>query len=295
MKDKKNSEYIDKNKKFSQEEELFDFINMIYKGEVIRNTYDIIPPKELDIFIPQEKIAIELNGLYWHSNKWIKKYNHLDKLNNCLEKNIKLIQIFEDEWIFKKNIVKNNLRRILSKNKYIRLKYKNCKIIEIGNKKKSYFLEKFNIQGTDYSFVNIGVFYKNKLVAVMTFNYLNKLKHQWKISRFSIDFNYIIPGIFENILGYFKKKYLWEEIIYYVDRRWDFLKSFNDECFDSCKITNPNFWYISETRMRYRFSVGIGKDFMNLNESDEIKKKYLKIWDCGSLKFSIKNKEHNSE
>ncbi|HDK25997.1 MAG TPA: hypothetical protein ENG48_02745, partial [Candidatus Atribacteria bacterium] len=73
--------------------------------DYIQNVKNIIPPLEIDIYIPEKKIAVEYNGLYWHSEKAGKDKNyHLNKLKLCSEKDIRLIQIFEDEWLFKQDI-----------------------------------------------------------------------------------------------------------------------------------------------------------------------------------------------
>jgi hypothetical protein len=64
----------------------------------IENDRTTLNGLELDILIPQKNIAIEFNGLYWHSNKFKKRDYHQIKTELCDEKNIQLIHIFEDEW-----------------------------------------------------------------------------------------------------------------------------------------------------------------------------------------------------
>lgn len=78
--------------KFSSE------IARFYSGEIIRNTRKIIPPYELDIFIPEYNLAIEFNGIYWHSEEIRGKDYHKHKTDLCEEKGIRLIHIFEHEW-----------------------------------------------------------------------------------------------------------------------------------------------------------------------------------------------------
>jgi very-short-patch-repair endonuclease len=65
--------------------------------QIIENSRKIIQPYELDIYIPKKKIAIEFNGLYWHSSERKEKDYHYQKYKKCKEKGIKLIQIFEDD------------------------------------------------------------------------------------------------------------------------------------------------------------------------------------------------------
>ena len=71
------------------------------------NNRTILGGKELDIYIPSKQIAIECNGIYWHSydNKPIKY--HINKYTECLNKGIQLITIWEDWIIHKPEIVRS--------------------------------------------------------------------------------------------------------------------------------------------------------------------------------------------
>lgn len=93
------------------EEEVFNFVSGIIKAE--RNNRDILEGKELDIFLPEVNIAIEFNGLYWHSSKFKEKYYHLNKTKECSLQGIKLIHIFEDEWTLNKNSIKSFLKNLI--------------------------------------------------------------------------------------------------------------------------------------------------------------------------------------
>ena len=78
------------------EDELKDFIKNV-NIDFIENSREIITPLELDIFIPSHNIAIEYNGLYWHSELHKTNDYHLTKTKECENKGIQLIHIFEDE------------------------------------------------------------------------------------------------------------------------------------------------------------------------------------------------------
>ena len=82
------------------EDEIADIISNFYPVE--RNNRSILGGLELDMYIPSCKVAIEYNGLRWHSEQFKPDKNyHLNKLLKCQEKGIKLIQIFEDEYLKK--------------------------------------------------------------------------------------------------------------------------------------------------------------------------------------------------
>ena len=66
-----------------------------------------IGKKEIDMYLPKYNLGIEFNGIYWHSEAYRGEYYHQDKYKLCLEHGIGLIQIFENEWEFKRDIVKS--------------------------------------------------------------------------------------------------------------------------------------------------------------------------------------------
>ena len=83
--------------------------NLEYDGEIIPRCRKIISPYELDLYLPNLKLAIEFNGMYWHSIEFDpeNKYTHRRKSLLCRDKGIRLIHIFEfedlDDQIFKIN------------------------------------------------------------------------------------------------------------------------------------------------------------------------------------------------
>ena len=121
------------------EDELYNFINQIYDGDIIKHDRKILNGKEIDIYLPSLKIGIEYNGLLWHSDKYRNKEDILNKYNLCQEKGIFLIIIYEDEWNNKKDICKSRIRGILGKND--RIFARKCEIKEISYKESSLFLD----------------------------------------------------------------------------------------------------------------------------------------------------------
>lgn len=93
------------------EQEVYDYIISIYKGNILRSNRKLIKPFEIDMVLEDIKLCIEFNGDYWHSTKIVdNKYYHLNKLTMCLMKGYDLIQIRENDW----NTNKDNIKRKLS-------------------------------------------------------------------------------------------------------------------------------------------------------------------------------------
>ena len=283
--------------KSEKEKLLYEFIQSL-NLKVYNNNRKIIKPYELDIYISSKKLAIEFDGLYWHSEKFkIDKNYHLSKTLKCENIDIRLIHIFEDEWIFKNDIVKSKIKQILGINNSERIHARKCKIKEILPKLKNKFLNKFHIQGEDRSNIKLGAFFDNELVSVMTFSKSNisrsfvNIDGIWELSRFCSNSNYHIPGIASKLLTYFKRNYQWKEIFSYADRRWSEGDLYYKIGFELISTTKPNYWYVKGLNRIHRF--GLRKKY---NEPKDIpewvlrqKEGYYRIWDCGHLKFIMRN------
>jgi hypothetical protein len=286
-----------------QERELQNFIKeLLPTEEIIFNSRNLVKGFEIDIYIPKHNLAIEYNGLYWHSelNGKLKEY-HLYKTQICELKNIQLIHIFEDEWNNNRAIVKSKLRSLLHQNQN-KIFARKCIVKEVNNKEKNIFLNKNHIQGEDKSKVKLGLYYNNELVSLITFGKLRKItgnKHEdnkYELIRFATKLNTNVTGGFSKLLNYFIKKYLPIQIISYADRRWSMGKLYVKSNFTFIHNTPPNYWYMKyykhrEHRYKYRKSE-LYKLLDNYNptisEWENMKlNKYDRVWDCGSKKYEM--------
>jgi hypothetical protein len=288
------------------ENEVYDYIKTLLSTDIIeKNCRNILNGKELDIFIPSKKIAIECDGLFWHSEIFggKEKQYHIEKTNKCENKGIKLIHIFEDEWIEKKDIIKQKLKHILHQN--LKSIYaRNCYIKEITSKECSNFLNLYHVQGSDTSSIKLGAFWDNSLVAVMTFGNLRKclgfkkIKNYYELYRFST--SKPVVGIASKMLKYFKNNYKPSKIITFSDIRWSsILDNFYEKIgFQFVKKTSPNYWYFKKktwTKRYHRFSFRkseLSKKLLNfdpnLTEWENMKNNgFDRIWDCGNLKYEM--------
>lgn len=289
--------------------EIEEFIGNSLKLNYLKNKRDIIPPLELDIYIPEHKFAIEINGNYFHSEIGgdKNKYYHITKSDLCKERGIKLIHIFEDEWLLKKEIVKSRILNILNLTEG-EIYARKCVLREISNEEKSAFLNNNHIQGNCIDKYRFGLFYNNELVSVMSFSNLRnslgneKKENVFELIRFSNKKNTIVVGAFSKLLNHFIKKISPKKIISYADIRWSGLEHentvYHKNKFKFVENTKPSYYYVSKkdylTRM-HRFS--LRKDVLlemfpesNPQKSEwqiAMKNGFDRIWDCGSMKFEM--------
>lgn len=132
---------------------------------LVENDNTLLLDDELDIFLPEYRVAIDFDDLYWHSELYTPRRYHLDKTNKCKNKNVQLLHIFENEWENKKNIVKSI---ILSKlGLYNRRFYaRACKLKELSNEEYKEFVLNYHLQGYAPATYRIGLFHNDELLQI---------------------------------------------------------------------------------------------------------------------------------
>jgi DNA-directed RNA polymerase subunit RPC12/RpoP len=273
------------------EEDLYAFVKSLYNGEIIRNTRSVIAPLELDIFIPDKKLAIEYHGIYRHSEiSGSKDRNyHLRKTLNCQLHDVRLIQIFDVEWLEKNHIVKSRLANVLGQS--AKIPGRKCQITVLTSKEKSNFLELNHTQGDCNSSINLGLHFGNQLVAVMTFGKTRYNKSaKYELLRYASIVNHRVLGGASKLLSYFEKLYNYPSIVSYSDRRWNSGNLYENLGFSYCHSSSPNYWYWKsngklESRIKYQKHKlkNFHRYDQNLSEWEIMKNAgYDRIWDCGN-------------
>lgn len=270
------------------------------------NVRHIISPYELDIYIPELKLAIEYNGLYWHSeNKGKHKHYHINKTIMCRDIGIRLIHIFSDEWVNKKDIVKSRLYNILNKIS-TKIYARKCVIKEIDIKTKTLFLNENHIQGSDRSRIKLGLYYGDLLVSAMTFGIprvamgnKNKkyIEGEYELIRFCNKININVIGGASKLFKHFIKTYKPISIFSFADNRWSAPDKnlYLTLGFNKISESDPGYWYTKDYLHRHhRFNFSKNRlKAMGFNEGTEsqIMKnlKYERIWDCGVSRFECFN------
>tara|TARA_R110000851_G_scaffold104230_2_gene221760 strand:- start:2611 stop:4230 length:1620 start_codon:yes stop_codon:yes gene_type:complete len=272
------------------ENELKDFINSL-DIKFDKNNRQIIKPFELDIYIPSKNIAIEFNGLYWHSEVYKSNEYHVNKTRLCEDNGIQLIHIFEDEWTNKKDIVKSRLKNILglTTNKIYGRK---CEIREVPTKDKTKFLNENHIQGAVGSKVNVGLYYEDELVSIMTFGKRPVFNDsEYELIRFCNKIDLTVVGGASKLFKNFIKVYSPKEIISYADRRWSIGNMYNKLGFNFIENTQPNWFIINnkkrEHRVKYQKHKLVNMGYCKNKTAHQIclDNKLYRIYDCGTKKY----------
>lgn len=270
------------------EKEIINFINV---NNIQTNTRDIIFPLELDIYLPDYKLAVEFNGLYWHS-KHPKNY-HLNKTRMCEERGIQLLHIFENEWIdlTKQGVWKSIISGKLGRNNRVYARKTEVRKIN-DDKLVKEFINNNHLQGFTGSSIKLGLFYKNELISIMTFGKTRFSKnYQYEMIRFCNKIFISVIGGASKLYKYFVRNYRPESVVSYADRRYSNGDLYEKLGFIFSHYSTPNYWYFNNDKKLYsRMKFQKHKLKYLLENFDKNKSEiinmldngYLRIFDCGN-------------
>jgi hypothetical protein len=290
------------------EMEIFNYVNSLVPdvkkhwicGNNINKKYNI-SRIELDVYSPSLKLAFEHNGVYYHSDKFIKnktnKNYHLNKWNICKDNGIQLITIWGDDWIYKKNIVKSIINYKINnvQNKIYAIKC-TIKLVDTNESKK--FLTENHLQGNCISSIKLGLYYNDELVSLMLFSKRKINNHnQFELLRFCSKINIIVVGAASKLFKYFLINYnqINQKIVSYANCDISNGSLYKRLGFKEIGHSKVNYWWVNHNIkihrnnfMHYKL-VKQGFD-PNKTENEIMRERgYSKIWDTGNLIYVYQN------
>lgn len=226
--------------------------------EYTSNNRTVLSGTELDIWIPQYKLAIEFNGLYWHSELFKSDKYHINKTLRCRELDIDLIHIWEDDWKTKSQIIKsiilNRLGRVGNK-----IGARKCQIGLVDSKTAREFLDSNHIQGYSSSTDKIGLYYGGELVSLMTFGWRRtNNKREYELIRFCNKTGMSVVGSASKLFKYFIKNCT-SEIVSYSDISLFSGSIYSLLGFKMVGLSKPNYYWVVEGVKRHRYNFSKGK------------------------------------
>lgn len=278
------------------EQKIVQYLQQNYNKTILTNNRSIIPPLELDIYIPDANIAIEFNGLYWHSEKKGKdKRYHYDKWLVCKEKGIQLITIWEDDWINNQETVKHMLLHKLGVSRQGKVFARKTSISEISLKEARTFCNTNHIQGFTSGSLYLGLKdSNNNIVAVSIWK---KNKKELRLERYCTS-TIVIGGLGKLLKS--AKQYAIEndctKIITFSDNEISDGSLYEKLGFVQDKILAPDYKYVYKNTRVHKFNFRL-KRFKNdpeleydplLTERElALLNNIPRVWDCGKIKWVI--------
>lgn len=214
--------------------------------------------------------------------------------------------LFEDE-MEDLPLLTAKLKHYTSTSNAQRVHARQCTIRQCAKDEKKHLLNANHMQGNDTAQIAYGAYYNDRLVSVMTFTaprvalgQKDKTKNTvgvWELSRFCTDVSYRIPGIASKLLTHFKRNHAWTEIYSYADKRWSVGNMYHQLGFELVADNPPDYFYVIDgiRKHRWNYRKDIIKNTLpnydaTLTEYQNMQNHgYWRVWDCGTIKFSVKN------
>ena len=284
------------------EKEMCDFIkkcidNPDDNSQYIEGSYQIINPYQLDVYLPDKKLAFEYNGIHWHSDsikKGRRKFANRDKWKMCKDKDIQLITIWEDEWLHNQEVVKSMIRYKIGSYDDKKVFARKTSLRSVSHKDAKVFLDQYHIQGYTQASVFYGLFDGDELVAVSAWR---KLKNSLYLDRYTTSCQ--VVGGMGKMLKYGKQ--------YALDHDCDEIVTFSDHCvsdgglyeklgFEIDKELEPDYKYVVGSHRYHKFNYRKKrfKNDSNLLYDENMTELELaemnglrRVWDCGKTRYRI--------
>lgn len=258
---------------------------------------------EVDILIPNLKCGIEVNGDYWHSEKYAKMHDAQNKVLHCKSEGFHLITISDSDWAKQKPLYIDKLKYVLGKNNFTRIYARNCDVFSPSKREKGLFLHHNNLDGTDNASFTVGLkdVSNGCIVALLTADYSAETQ-SIKLSRFCIKRKFIVPGGFSKLLkalvSHFPDA---KEVIARTSLNYSVGEVYSKNGFvlSHTEVPKPNYYGFkgrargdsvktastTKSELRTKYQTGILTYFSEDDDIETIllKNDYLRVYDCGSL------------
>lgn len=284
----------------SQQVEILNFVKSLGFDDAVSSTRKIIDPLELDIWIPSKNVAIEYHGLYWHSggkNGTFDKNTHRDKHKRCVEKGIKLLQFFSDEWRDRRNICESIIKNALGVND-LKLNARDCEVREIDHKISQPFLEANHLDSYVDARLHYGLFHQGHgLVGVVTVRSPRTRPNSsgkkiwgevYELARVAMKCGFSVRGGVSKMLSVIKERVKTdnkEGLLSYADLRFGTGNVYKNSNFTYMKDAGLNYWY-SDGHVRMNRNMFMANQINNLSEKEVAEMNGVRaVWGAGNAVY----------
>jgi hypothetical protein len=283
-------------KESNAENEIMEYIHSILpeSTKIIKHDRTILDGKELDIYVPEKRIAFEYNGDFWHSDRMMsgKETNHLEKTLKCEEQGIRLIHIFEYEYLHNKEKILALIRSSLGV--YDKVVYaRKCTVSAISNKEAREFQDEYHLQGAINSSANFGLFYDGELIAEASWGRSRFKSNEQELLRYCVKSGIRIVGGLSKLISHSGIS----KFITFVDKSHFTGKGYVSCGFVPLSRTEPSFVYVNIgthecvnriTAQKHKLKEFLGENFdPSLTEEENMNNSgWFRIFNSGNLKLS---------
>lgn len=293
-----NTIYTHKEKKANEEylDEIYNWLKSIYSGEIKK--YYNSDLFAFDFYIPDKNVAIDFNDNYYHSSTFTDANFHSKKSEYCRDNEIRLIHIFEYEWLEKEDILKSLISSALGIYEK-RIFARKCEVRTTKSSDIRAFLEENHMQGYVGSSDVVGLYYNDELVQVLTFGKNRFKKNEVELLRMCTKKNTQVIGGFSKLL----KHQSHDKFVSYVDLSKYNAQGYLENGFNLLSQSGANYKYCKDnitlnriSAQKHKLASLLGDEFdVNKTERENmIGAGWLQVYDCGNLKLEYTRDNQNT-
>lgn len=228
-------------------------------SDVNSSERSVIPPLELDIYVPSCKVAMEYNGLLWHSSyvekvgdKRYNKYKHVSKYKACISAGVSLFAIFEDEWVHKTDLIRAMIRWRLGGFVGTKLNARDLELRRLDvNKQFEMFFERNHLDGHTNASYAYGLFQDGRLV--MCASVRRNFAGEMELARLATDYDYSVRGGAARLISAIRKSVA-GPLVSYSNNRLSHGGMYEALGFTKVSDQRPSYWYTDgRTERIWRF------------------------------------------
>lgn len=254
--------------------------------QVDTNRRDLIGVLELDIYVPEHRLAIEYNGLYWHSVLHKSSIYHSNKSELCRNNDITLIHVFEDEWRDKRQIIGSLIKQKLNLSPQ-KVDAQDCQVVELTDEQHKNFFNDNHIDGKidGKNLVTFGLSLDNEILTTLVLKVTT-----CEVVGFCTKIDCAVVGGLSRLTAKaieYAKKDGRSTLLTYVDARLGTLKSWSSAGWKQVDQTVPRFWWtdFSDRYNRFKFKADKKNGLTEAQVAERAN--VVKIWGCKNLVYSI--------
>jgi len=236
------------------EDDLYGHLTAL--GLVVARNSAVLDGRHIDLYVADRKTGVELHGLRWHTEDKRGKWYHREKWQCADKKGIRLIQVFEDEWNDKFEIVMSRIDAAFGVSKKYMARKTEVELLQTSEARE--FLNQHHLSGGSVSGIHYGLRYQGELVAVASFGRRKAgsmvAGTTWEVLRYASSGRVI--GGFSKMLKPFLELAQPKELLSYCDLRYGDGKLYEACGFKFDGITEPDYWWVQSGKIvripRYR-------------------------------------------
>jgi len=244
---------------------------------------------EIDLFVQSVNIGVEYHGEFWHSEYTKRKDYHLAKLKHFESRGIRLIQIFENEWISKKDQIKSYLRSAFGLNQTL-VAARKCEVTRISANEASAFLKKNHMQGARSGDLYLSLVLSGEILAVAVFGRHHRKRSGIVMSRFATTSGVSVQGGLSRLSRHAFRQ-LGVPIISWCDLRWSDGSGYKKAGWVQDAVLPPDYFYVKGKKIipkQSRRKKAIGTPHGMTEHEHALLDGLYRVYDCGKIRFIFK-------